>query len=257
MRSTAILYTIVGTAAFAAAVAIPYLVHDRGSAAVTGWQALVNPGAVSPKHQFIASRCESCHTPHVGIEAKSCIGCHATAAPFIAKPSLRFHLTMSDCRGCHIEHEGASSLVKMDHTIVARLGYRQSSWPQSGDNLESLAARILEHLDLRKDHTGLEAHLNCSACHANRDRHRGLFGSDCAACHNSTKWTIAGFRHPPQSANDCAQCHQAPPSHYMMHFEMVSQKVARQEHAKVEQCHLCHVTDSWNNIRGVGWYKHH
>ena len=50
---------------------------------------------------------------------------------------------------------------------------------------------------------------------------------------------------------------QAPPSHYMMHFEMVSEKVAGQEHARVEQCYLCHQTDAWNNIRGVGWYKHH
>ncbi|MBI3736827.1 hypothetical protein HY256_09975 [Candidatus Sumerlaeota bacterium] len=53
------------------------------------------------------------------------------------------------------------------------------------------------------------------------------------------------------------QCHQAPPSHYMMHFEMVSMKVAGQEHAEVSQCYLCHQTTAWNDIRGVGWYKHH
>ena len=43
----------------------------------------------------------------------------------------------------------------------------------------------------------------------------------------------------------------------MMHFKMVSEKVAGREHAKVEQCYLCHQTDAWNSIRGVGWYKHH
>ncbi len=257
MRPATILYAIIGAAAFGAAIAIPYLVHDRGSAAVTGWQALVNPGAVSPKHQFIASSCESCHTPHVGVEAKNCVACHSTSTPFVAKPSLRFHLTAKDCRGCHVEHEGARALVRMDHSALAALGFRQSNRPPSGDSLESMAARIIEHLELRKDQTRSEAQLNCSACHSNRDPHRGLFGSDCAACHTSTKWTIAGFRHPPQRANDCAQCHQAPPSHYMMHFEMVSKKIARQENAKVEQCQLCHVTDSWNNIPGVGWYKHH
>ena len=43
----------------------------------------------------------------------------------------------------------------------------------------------------------------------------------------------------------------------MMHFEMMDQTITGQEHARVEQCFLCHQTDAWNNIRGVGWYKHH
>ncbi|WP_241527173.1 hypothetical protein [Sphingomonas turrisvirgatae] len=47
-----------------------------------------------------------------------------------------------------------------------------------------------------------------------------------------------------------------PPSHNMMHFEMVSQRVAGKR-ARVEQCYACHTTDAWNNIRGVGWYVHH
>jgi hypothetical protein len=48
-----------------------------------------------------------------------------------------------------------------------------------------------------------------------------------------------------------------PPSHTMMHFQMVSAKVARQPAARVYQCFLCHQTTSWNDIKGVGWYKHH
>lgn len=32
---------------------------------------------------------------------------------------------------------------------------------------------------------------------------------------------------------------------------------AGQHHARVEQCYLCHQTDARNDIRGVGWYKHH
>ena len=43
----------------------------------------------------------------------------------------------------------------------------------------------------------------------------------------------------------------------MMHFKMVSMKVAGQEHADVTQCFLCHQTTSWNDIKGVGYYKHH
>ena len=29
------------------------------------------------------------------------------------------------------------------------------------------------------------------------------------------------------------------------------------EHADVSQCFLCHQTNAWNDIKGVGWYKHH
>ncbi len=38
----------------------------------------------------------------------------------------------------------------------------------------------------------------------------------------------------------------------MMHFQMISMKVAGQEHAKVDQCFQCHQTNDWNDIKNVG-----
>ncbi len=73
-------------------------------------------------------------------------------------------------------------------------------------------------------HAAEEALLNCAACHSTKDRHRGLFGTDCAQCHTTAKWTIAEFRHPSSASQSCGQCHQ---------------------------------TTSWNDIKGVGFYKHH
>mgnify|MGYP003129485501 FL=1 len=89
------------------------------------------------------------------------------------------------------------------------------------------------------------------------DSHFGLMGRDCAQCHGTQRWTIPASRHPSAKSRDCAQCHQAPPSHYMMHFNMVSAKVARKPHAKVEQCFECHRTTAWTDIPGIGHYKHH
>ena len=43
----------------------------------------------------------------------------------------------------------------------------------------------------------------------------------------------------------------------MGHFQMVSQVVARRPDTPVEQCYSCHQTTAWNDIVGVGWYKHH
>jgi len=102
-----------------------------------------------------------------------------------------------------------------------------------------------------------EALLNCATCHQTKDRHYGLFGNDCAQCHGTMKWTLLEFRHPSPVSQSCAQCHQAPPSHYMMHFKMISMTFARVGKAEVNQCFLCHLTTSWNDIKGVGFYKHH
>lgn len=99
--------------------------------------------------------------------------------------------------------------------------------------------------------------LDCFSYHSNRSPHRGLLGQQCGACHSNTTWKIASYKHPSPARTVCAQCHQAPPSHYMGHFEMVSKRVAGQQHARVEQCYLCHQTDAWNDIRGVGWCTPH
>lgn len=43
----------------------------------------------------------------------------------------------------------------------------------------------------------------------------------------------------------------------MMRFEMMDKGVTGQKNARVEQCFLCHQTDAFNDIKGVGWFKMH
>jgi len=43
----------------------------------------------------------------------------------------------------------------------------------------------------------------------------------------------------------------------MEHFRMIDQAICGQPNAKVNQCFLCHQTTAWNDIKGVGFYKHH
>lgn len=102
-----------------------------------------------------------------------------------------------------------------------------------------------------------ESNLSCVSCHATKDRHQGMLGTDCVQCHASTKWTVSDFRHPSVNSTVCAQCHKPPPSHNMMHFSMMSAPIAGQLNAKVNQCYLCHQTTAWNDIKGVGWKKLH
>jgi hypothetical protein len=254
MKGIEVVYGLVTLGALGAAVVVPYLTHERGSAAVPGWQGMVIPGDLSLGHQFLASNCEACHTPHQGIVADKCIVCHANNQSLLSKQPTSFHADVGDCRGCHIEHQGiAQRPTTMDHTVLAAIGVKTHPL-QPGVSLPSLP---VQHARIEPEETALD----CNACHANQDPHRTLFGTDCAACHATSiaqgGWSILEFRHPSPLSTDCNQCHQAPPSHYMMHFNMVSMKVAGIEHADVAQCFLCHQTNSWNDIKGVGWYKHH
>lgn len=241
MTRTALLYALIIGAALIAGLAIPFAIHSEGSRAVPGWQGLVSPGSIFPVHRSIAADCESCHTPHVGVEAKNCLSCHA-GRDFADRQSTRFHARAVQCTACHIEHDRERGLTRMDHDAL--LVPRFWAGGQSDATTRKATA------------AGVAASLDCDTCHSNRDPHRGYFGTQCSACHILTTWQIPRFSHPSERSTQCAECHQPPPSHRMGHFEMVSQRVAG-ERARLDQCYACHTTDSWNNIRGRGYYKHH
>jgi hypothetical protein len=260
----------------AAAVLVPLTMYRSGSTAFPIWRASVSPGPLSASHAFLSAQCEACHTPNRGIAAASCLTCHHSDAPLLAKQSTAFHADVQDCRGCHTEHRGAAVRpTAIDHNFLARLGWQKQFAASS--QTETTAMPEVDHLlaVISGRHPASPGDvLDCFTCHSNRNPHRdatpagccgpetaasvgSLFGHECAACHLTTTWKIAGYKHPSPRSEDCVQCHQAPPSHYMGHFHMVSMTIAGQHHARVEQCYLCHQTDAWNDIKGVGWYKHH
>ena len=237
-----LLFWVVLFAAVATAASLA-VVHFK--MASTALQQFVSPGPLSPRHAYLADKCASCHETNVGVTAVKCTVCHANAERLLGRQPSAFHASVRECGTCHVEHRGTNIRpVVMDHLELARIG-----------------GRILK----RSPRGDAEA-LNCAGCHSTIDRHLGLFGKDCAQCHVTASWRIAGYQHPSPSSFDCAQCHQAPPSHYMMHFDKISKKIAGQEDekvaeccgpAQVRQCFRCHQTTSWNDIRGVGYYKHH
>ncbi|MBX9767570.1 MAG: hypothetical protein K2X47_09900 [Bdellovibrionales bacterium] len=199
---------------------------------------LFAPGQLSHAHKFLQNQCTSCHIPNQGVSSLGCITCHANNQNLLQRRSSAFHSSIKSCKECHQEHRGGSKPpLSMDHLALAKLG-----------------AKAQENISSK---TPLISALSCVNCHATRDKHQGQFGTSCLNCHTTFSWSIAQYRHPSPNSRDCAQCHLPPPSHNMMHFKMISMKVAGKETAKVNQCFLCHQTTSWNDIKGVGWYKHH
>jgi hypothetical protein len=252
----AFVYTVLATLAIAGVAAITITLDRDGSSAISGWTDAILPGPLSARHAFLSNRCETCHTPTKGVEAAACISCHTTAAADLGKQSTAFHATTSQCRGCHIEHRGDARPIRIDHASLLEIG----AFGPNGSSrtmAEQMAADLKGFLRLPRSDEQEKAKLDCANCHSNREPHRGLFGSDCASCHDLNSWRIARFLHPSPASKDCAQCHQAPPSHYMEHFIMMDQMIAGQDRATVTQCFMCHRTDAFNDIKGIGWFKHH
>jgi hypothetical protein len=244
----------------------------RYEPASSALQQVVKPGPLSSAHAFLNDQCASCHVTTAGVTAAKCTTCHANAEILLARQPTAFHASIGECAACHVEHQGTTVRpVAMDHVVLAKIGGLTLARAARRDEASALTRTSLETwLRIRVpgqfDASSSREALNCVGCHATKDRHVGLLGKDCAQCHVTTQWTLPEFQHPSSRSTSCAQCHQAPPSHYMMHFEMVSKKVARQEDAQVaeccgvaqvNQCYRCHQTTAWNDIRGIGYYKMH
>ena len=226
------------------------------------WQRVASPGSLSAAHAHLENNCAACHTPVKGVEQANCIVCHANNESILQRQPTSFHASIGSCKECHLEHQGRTTRpTNMDHAMLVKIGLRQLEDSDADSESEALREHLVAWANQRSSPhahiTAGEAILNCATCHANDDRHFQLFGQDCAQCHATDRWTISEFQHPSPSSTDCAQCHQAPPSHYMMHFKMISARVAGRPHARVIQCFQCHQTTSWNDIKGAGWYKHH
>ena len=247
-----------------AAMALVAVVATRGDPlSADAWLPLASPGPLSKAHAFLAGNCASCHQPYAGVAPTGCIACHADSKSLLGREPTAFHGRIGSCRECHSEHGGADSRpTVMDHAALAAIGLRDAEResPARAGGLQRWLKAADRAGPLRSGAPLLapaETLLDCAACHATKDRHLGQMGADCASCHATTSWRIPGYRHPSPSSTDCGECHLPPPSHSMMHFEMMSKTIARQPNARVEQCEKCHQTTAWNDIRGVGWYKHH
>lgn len=225
------------------------------------WALSVQPGELSKFHSKLENSCNECHAPYRGVIREQCVTCHAAQSEILKKQNTSFHGSITSCTGCHFEHQGKdASITTMDHThlaLVATEMLRSSSASTQNSGLAIASTLATERKGYHGPDAALEKALNCATCHENQDPHRSLFGTDCSSCHETVTWNIKSYRHPRPTSRDCSQCHQGPPSHYMMHFKMISERVAGVEHTQVNDCFVCHQTTAWNDIKGVGWYKHH
>lgn len=229
------------------------------------WRQQVSPGPLTPAHAFLEQQCSACHVTLESVPPEQCIVCHANETSLLQRQATAFHASIGACADCHTEHRVTAGGTAMDHQTLAAIGLRKLKEAKPGSDQKRLDEQLTFWLNASTVKTAggnphlasEEVLLDCKTCHASRDRHWDLFGTDCAQCHATTQWTLAEFRHPPPSSTDCVQCHRPPPSHMMGHYNMVSEKLAGMKNVPLEQCYICHQTTAWNDIRKSGVIKHH
>jgi hypothetical protein len=222
------------------------MLYRTGSASIPGWQETFQPGPLSEGHAFLKGKCEACHTPARGVEAQTCIKCHANAAADLAKQPTAFHATVQDCRGCHSEHQAAGRPTRMDHASLVRIGSHLTSGAAGhAGAARQMVKDMADFLGVSVSPGAERSALNCFSCHSNQDPHQELFGRNCASCHDTETWRVASFLHPSPASKICAQCHQAPPSHFTEHFAAGS--MGGHGSTQVNQCYQCHKTNSFKD----------
>ena len=230
------------------------------------WQRFTSPGDLSAAHSHLEKDCGACHTAVKGASRSKCMACHVTDERLLTWPALKFHAAVPDCRACHTDHLGTPvASTRMHHVALAEMGLDLLAMGDSevGRSVSHHLAEWTAESEVGKGEgrenrlAPVEVVLQCATCHAERDAHRKMFGSDCGVCHTTSIWSIPEYRHPSSASMDCAQCHRAPPCHSTPHFKQVCATVAGQPNAAVRDCHSCHQVTAWNQIKSVGWYQSH
>ncbi len=120
--------------------------------------------------------CLGCHVTddQFSVSNSSCLVCHADASnDFMSEHVQDFG------DGCVSCHDGLDSVARFDHA-----------------NSEFELAGVHQDLSCVECHVEgqfWELQADCVACHAEPGLHLGIFGVDCAACHDSQAWRPAAL----------------------------------------------------------------
>lgn len=171
----------------------------------------------------LGARCEECHNPQgwrdatidhtltrfmlEGVHADvTCAECHIDHQ-LVGLPDT--------CYGCHVDddyHEGRFG-------TECGACHEQTTWDDwTFDHNLSRFPLTGEHVNVpcERCHTSTpysDVGSWCGACHADPAYHRGLFSSDCNACHSTFSWLPAPYTGPHRfpmghgGGTDCRTCH--------------------------------------------------
>jgi hypothetical protein len=193
----------------------------------------------------------------------ACAGCHQSAQGIADLKG-----TPQDCIACHQADDAHGGQFGQDcaacHTAAgweqATFDHNQTAFPLSGAHLETACAQC--HLDGVYQGTAQD----CASCHEDPAFHRGLLGSECAACHSTTAWSPASHdrahtfpsNHGESGASPCQTCHPDTLSTYTCydcheHDRAETENEHREEGiTDFQDCMRCHPTGQEEEGEGEG-----
>ncbi len=181
----------------------------------------------------VRAACEACHSGgHFQGAPTACVACHQR------QDIHHGHLGPS-CSDCH--STAAWSGAHFDH--------RRTGFALSGAH-----ARI----DCAACHAGARFEgtpRTCIACHADKDVHKGSFGTSCGDCHTAQAWPVTRFDHArtgfalsgQHAELDCAACHKGPGTPAKLPTTCIACHADKDVHkgGNGPDCEKCHTADDW------------
>lgn len=187
------------------------------------------------RHQTVA--CANCHVPGKKFReaATTCFGCHE-------KQDVHHGKLGKDCAQCH--NQNSFKKTDFDHS--------KTHFPLRDAHARAACTEC--HRDPSYKNTPME----CVACHARDDAHKGGRGPDCGACHNADKWKSATYDHaklahfPLNGAHSkisCEACHRSGDTKAKIPDQCASCHSANDRHGGRfgDDCKQCHNEERWKD----------
>jgi hypothetical protein len=217
-------------------------------------ETLVMPGKVIEGHADVEGECAKCHQRFErGRQRTLCLDCHEDVAADIEKPA-GFHgrspqAKDESCASCHTDHEGRDAdIVKLDE---ATFDHDFTDFPLLGKHAEKECSAC--HAD---DEKHREAPNDCYACHEDDNPHGDTLGTACGDCHSAVEWLDVEFDHDTtgypligkHQEPACLDCHadntfqNAPTECYDCHAEDDAH-----DGRSGNECGNCHNPKGWDD----------
>ena len=194
-------------------------------------------------HAATTIKCTACHKDLVSFRntALTCISCH--------KKDDKHETQLGDkCDTCH--NDKAWKGTNFNHG--------KSRFPLTGQHI--LAECKSCHLTLRYK----DAKRDCYSCHKNDDKHKRVFGVECASCHNTRAWQSWSFDHDTRTRfkleashakAKCESCHkrEAPADKDAAPLSTTCVSCHRDKDVHNgsfgPRCEQCHQVESWKAVK--------
>jgi len=173
--------------------AILLLISWAAPSIAIDWERMVMPGPLAAAHEKLEKDCSGCHQAFAAEAQRSlCLACHEPVAADLAE-GKGFHsqnalAATGQCKSCHPDHMGREANIMGMST--ATFDHSQTDYALRGRH-EGTACASCHRPDQKRRDTATD----CVECHRNDDAHQGALSTDCAKCHDETRWDSTRFDH--------------------------------------------------------------